>query len=34
TDIVKVIYHPPTLPNTFAFDIQDTKGRMYRVICG
>nr|GEX45279.1 putative reverse transcriptase domain-containing protein [Tanacetum cinerariifolium] len=29
TDIVKVIYHPPTLPNTFAFDIQDTKGFIY-----
>lgn len=33
TDIGKAIYHHPTLPNTFAFKIQDRKGRMHRFIC-
>lgn len=34
TEIGKVIQYPsPTLPNTFAFKIQDRKGRMHRFIC-
>ncbi|KAL4575419.1 hypothetical protein LXL04_022262 [Taraxacum kok-saghyz] len=35
TEIGKVIQYPsPTLPNTFAFKIQDRNGRMHRFICG
>lgn len=34
TDIGKAIYPSPTLPNTFAFKIQDRKGRMHRFMCG
>ncbi|KAI3785875.1 hypothetical protein L1987_45001 [Smallanthus sonchifolius] len=33
TDIGKAIYPSPTLPNTFAFKIQDRKGRMHRFMC-
>ncbi|KAI7736821.1 hypothetical protein M8C21_015827, partial [Ambrosia artemisiifolia] len=33
TDIGKAFYPSPTLPNTFAFKIQDRKGRMHRFMC-
>ncbi|MFS7971471.1 putative PB1 domain, CBS domain-containing protein [Helianthus anomalus] len=33
TDIGKAFFPSPTLPNTFAFKIQDRKGRMHRFMC-